>query len=240
MIRIGNTRRRTAPFALLALVVAACGGADADGAAVEAEGAAARAALGSVAPPPLPQDHGLGLDLGGVGYDRGDPDATVQIVEFSDFGCPYCGVFARETYPELHERYVETGKVAWKYVPYVLGIFPNGAQAARAGECAGEQGESEFWAMHDRLYERQREWKSTGEPRELFLGYATELGLDAERFASCYDEDRRARRIRLGGIAGRQLGVRATPSFFVNGMRVQGAIPAEQFKMLLDMLLDEE
>lgn len=171
------------------------------------------------------------LDLRQLGYGRGAPDAPVTVIEFSDFGCPYCGVFALQTYPELAREFVETGQVRWQFVPMVLGIFPNGDAAARAAECAGEQ--DGFWPMHDLLFQTQREWKGSGDPLSLFTGYAQRLQLDAERFASCYREDRGRERIRLNNHVAELAGIRATPTFLVEGRMVEGALPAEQFRMLL-------
>jgi hypothetical protein len=175
-----------------------------------------------------------GADLRNVGYNLGNPAAPVAVVEFSDFGCQFCGQFARESFPTLRREFIDTGKVQWKYIPYVLGIFPNGDRAAIAGECAAEQGEKAFWDMHDILYERQREWKSEGgAARALFTRYAAELNLDQNRFTSCYDTNRPATDITRNLRLGQQLGVRATPTFFINGARVEGAIPLDLFRRVL-------
>lgn len=169
-----------------------------------------------------------------VGHVRGADDAPVIVIEFSDFGCPYCGMFAIGTYPTLHDEYVATGKVQWRLVPFVMGMFPNGAEAARAAECATEQGEDAFWAMHDLIYERQTGWKSTRTPESLFRRFAAEIGLDETQFASCYQENRSGTRVEASNALAAQAGVRATPTFFVNGRAVQGALPVEQFRMILD------
>jgi protein-disulfide isomerase len=166
----------------------------------------------------------------GLGYTQGSPDAPVTVVEFSDFGCPYCAQFAMEVHPALHREFVETGQVRWRFVPFVLGIFPNGDAAARAGECAGDQ--DRFWPMHDLLYQRQREWKSDA-PAELFVEYARAAGLDTERFRACLGSERTAERIERNNRAAERAGVRATPSFVVNGRPVEGALPLEHFRMLL-------
>ncbi len=172
------------------------------------------------------------VDLAHFGYARGSAMAPVVVIEFSDFGCPYCARFALETLPEIDAEFIETGQVRWQYVPFVMGIFPNGEEAARASECAADQGA--FWPMHDLIYERQREWRGSGAAEPLFVGYAERLGLDAAEFAACYRENRPAERIaRSNGVAQR-LGVQATPSFLVNGHPVQGALPLEQFRMLID------
>lgn len=181
-----------------------------------------------------------GLDLRNVGYNLGDPNAPIAIVEFSDFGCHFCNQFAQNTFPALHDEYIETGKVQWKYVPYILGIFPNGDRAALAGECAAEQGEQAFWAMHDVLFDNQREWKSEGSgARSLFARFAAELQLDQKRFLACYDQNRPATTIARNTRLGQQLGVRATPTFFINGARVEGAIPLELFRQVLEEVLGQ-
>ncbi len=174
------------------------------------------------------------VDIEDIGYDQGLQDAPVLVIEFSDFGCPYCARFAMETYPALHREFVMTGKVRWKFVPFVLGIFPNGAEATRSAECAAEQGEQYFWDMHDMLYEHQAEWKSTRAPESLFRTFASEIRLDETRFTSCYEEDRGGSRTRVNNLVASTLGIHATPSFLVNGMLVRGALPLEQFRMVLN------
>lgn len=176
-----------------------------------------------------------GLDLTGVGYDVGDAAAPVVVVDFSDFGCPYCGQFTRETYPALEREYVRTGKVLFKYVPFVAGMFPNGQQAARAAECAADQGR--FWPMHDSLYAQQAEWKKALMPSGVFQRDVAALGLDRARFDACYaTQEVHARTRRANGIADR-IGVRVTPSFVVDGRPVEGALPIADFRRVLDAAL---
>ena len=95
-----------------------------------------------------------------IGFNSGSPDAPIKVLEFSDFGCGYCRRFHAETFPALVEQYIETGKVEWKYVTFVSGMFPNGTAAALAAECAGEQ--ERFPPMRELLYERS----PIGEPVE--------------------------------------------------------------------------
>lgn len=178
------------------------------------------------------------IDLRTIGYARGAEDAPVKVYEFSDFGCPFCAMFARGTYLELHDEFIETGLVRWTFVPFVMGMFPNGAEAARAAECAGEQ--ERFWEMHDLLYETQREWKAAGDAEEFFGGLAARVPLDAERFSSCFREDRAGTRTAVNNRAAAALHVRATPSFFVNGRLLEGAPPAEQFRRVLSIMAGHE
>lgn len=180
------------------------------------------------------------IDLAQIGYAKGDPDAPIRIIEFSDFGCGYCRKFHMETYPAVVEKYVDTGVVLWQYIPYVLGIFPHGLEAALAGECAGEQGLLEPYGA--RLFESQPEWKHhEGPVGELFMGYAREEGLDVERFERCIVEDWRRDRVRANVIAGGQLGVRGTPTFYVPGYKpASGALPEEVFDQIIAYVLAQQ
>jgi protein-disulfide isomerase len=153
------------------------------------------------------------------------------MVDFSDFGCPYCASFSRETYPALAHEFIATGQVFYKYVPIGLGMFFNGKQAARASECAAEQGT--FWPMHERLYARQDEWTHMLRALPLFRDEARGLGLDATAFARCYDTRATDGRTERAGIIAKRLGLRATPTFYVNGRAVEGALPLAQFRTLL-------
>jgi protein-disulfide isomerase len=173
------------------------------------------------------------LDIASLGYNEGPADAPVRVLEFSDFGCGYCRRFHEESYPALVEEYMEAGKVEWKYVPIILGMFPNAMEAARAGECAGEQGA--FPRMRDLLFERQSDWKGSNDPEPMLEGYARELDLDVARFRQCVNERWRDQRIQAGTQLSRQVGVRGTPTFFVVGYApIPGAIPLDLFRAALD------
>lgn len=175
------------------------------------------------------------VDFDTLGFDFGDPEALVQVVEFSDFGCGYCRQFHLETFPTLREEYVETGKVRWKYVPILLGIFPNAIEAAQVGECVGEQGL--FLEVSDALFERQSEWKGAGgDPMPVLLDVVAETGGDAEAVEACVAEDRHASRIASGTAFFANSGGRGTPSFFVTGFpqAIPGAVPLDLFREVLD------
>src|SRR5690606_38530672 len=213
-------RRSSALAAALLVLLGACDSSGSDGA--DRRPAVVQGLGGEVGEPAM----GDTIDLRTIGYARGAEDAPVKVYEFSDFGCPFCALFASGTYEELHAEFVETGLVRWTFVPFVMGMFPNGAEAARSAECAGEQ--DRFWEMHDLLYEAQSAWKATNDPERLFNELAGRSGLDAERFASCYRENRAGARTAVNNRAAAALHVRATPSFFVNGRLLEGAPPAEQ------------
>ncbi len=173
------------------------------------------------------------LAPGSPGYDRGSTRASITVLEFADFGCRYCARFAAETYPHLAAEFVKTGKVRWKYVPFVLGMFPHGDEAAQAAECAADQGRAAFGSMHDRLYGQQDQWKTAADPGAEFRSYAQVSGLDVPRFASCFASKEPDERLRAANNLADRMAVRATPTFFVNGYRVEGALPVEQFRAVL-------
>ena len=175
------------------------------------------------------------LDLTGLGHDQGSITAPVVIIDFSDFGCPYCGEFTRETYPVLEREYVRTGKVFFKYVPFIVGMFPHAAEATRAVECAAEQGR--FWAMADHVYEAQKAWKSGGDPRSLLTGIAGVVGADTTRLSQCYADRRTDTRTARANAAASTVGVRVTPSFVVNERPIQGALPLADFRKVIDAAL---
>ena len=173
------------------------------------------------------------MNLDELGYTLGDPDAPVRLIEFSDFGCGYCRQFHEEVWPTLEQEYVETGKVFWKYVPMILGIFPNAMDAAQAGECAAEQGR--FRDMQDRLFAAQREWKGSDQAEDVLVSIATDLGLDLPRWRACIQDGTRDDRIAAGTQLSQQAGVRGTPTFFVVGYApIPGALPLELFREVLD------
>lgn len=177
------------------------------------------------------------LDIAKMGYDRGDPGAPVRVLEISDFGCGYCRRFHQETFPALLEGYVDAGLVQWKYVPFVLGMFPNGLEASIAGECAGEQ--DRFFPMQTRLFMDQASWRNSNDPFPLFTRMAQKEGLDTERFHRCVEGGWRENAIRNNVRLGRELGVRGTPTFVIDGVPLSGALPLGVFRDILDLALME-
>lgn len=176
-----------------------------------------------------------GVDLTGIGYDLGRPTAPVVMVEFSDFGCPYCAQYARESFPSIYTEYVETGQVFYKMVPFVMGMFPNGDRAARAAECAAEQGQ--FWPVHDSVYARQRDWKRGNEPDAVLRQAAAPLVKDEAAWRRCYSTGATDARTEAATDRATRLGVRATPTFFIQGRAIEGALPLPALRQTLAELL---
>lgn len=155
---------------------------------------------------------------------HGPVDAPVVMIEFSDFNCPYCGRFARETLPLLRENYEDRIRFVYRDYP-ILG--DSSFQAAIAAECANDQGA--FWEFHDLLFENQR-----GFNQAMFIRFGEELGLNIEQFTTCQNDP--AIRDEIGGdyTEANRLRVSGTPTFFINGRRVVGAQPYEVFQSAID------
>lgn len=159
----------------------------------------------------------------------GPDNAPVTVVEFSDFQCPYC----RQVQPALKRLMTEyEGKVRLVFRDYPLrNIHPQAQKAAEAAQCAAEQ--QKFWPYHDKLF------ASTGLQVEDLKKYAQELELNTEQFNTCLDSNKHAKGVDEDMQAGQQVGVSATPSFFVNGMPLSGAASYERFKELVDTALEQ-
>lgn len=177
------------------------------------------------------------IDVDGLGFTSGSADAPVQVVEFSDYACPYCRQFHEETYPTLHEAYIATGKVRWVYVNFASGQHANSVAAAAVAECAGEQGR--FEAVRDLLFQRQDEWKGTeaDEAGARFLDYIAELELDEDLLVACAESPRTRERIDRATSLAARVGVRGTPTYVIDGFPVTGALPAEFIAQVLDARL---
>lgn len=170
---------------------------------------------------------------------KGDPNAPVTIVEFTDYECPYCARYVEETLPGLLENYIDTGQVYYQLKDFPLdNLHPQARAAAAAARCAGEQ--DAYWEMHDELFATQPVWKEEGETRETFMELATDLALDGDAFETCLDSGRYDEAIATNLDEGASLGVQGTPSFFVDGFPIRGAQPLELFDYAIGLALDGE
>jgi protein-disulfide isomerase len=169
-------------------------------------------------------------DVTGLGFDVGAAGAPVAVVEFGDFGCSACAHFANETYASFSREFIMSGRVKFKYVPFVSGSFPNAEQATKAALCAADQ--SSYWPMHARLYEN-REWLRLRNPQQKFEELAAAVDLDMAKFRACYASDATKERIDTANRVARSLRIRGTPTFFINGREALGAIPIETWRQIL-------
>jgi protein-disulfide isomerase len=158
---------------------------------------------------------------------RGNPRAPVTIVLFSDFQCPFCARVG-PTLDEVQKSYGDRVKVVWKHQP--LAFHQQAMPAAEAAEAAREQGK--FWQMHDRLFAAQRELAP-----DTYERLAREIGLDLRRFQDATRSGKHRARIQEDQQQATRVGASGTPTMFVNGERVVGAVPFEQLKAVIDRKL---
>lgn len=164
----------------------------------------------------------------------GNKNAKVTIIEFSDFQCPFCRSFWKDTYQQIKKEYVDTGKVKFVYRDFPLSFHPMAMPSAQASECADEQGK--FWEMHDKMFSEQGKLGQgtvTYTVNDLKL-WAVSLGLDSGKFNSCLDSGKYKTEIEKDMADGTTAGVTGTPSLFINGRLVVGAQPFANFKAIID------
>jgi len=176
---------------------------------------------------------------------KGDPEAPVTIIEFSDFQCPFCSRFFQQTLPLIEENYIATGKVKLVYRDLPLAsIHPNAIPSHIAAECADEQGK--FWEYHDALFENQSQWNRLGsdELKNVFKQYADDLELDAASYDACLDSSDIVDEINEDLSDARTLGATGTPTFFIGTekdgfVKITGAQPYMVFQASIDELLSQ-
>jgi protein-disulfide isomerase len=170
---------------------------------------------------PLDDDPRLGPD-----------GAEITIVEFSDFECPYCRSFHNETFKRLMETY--EGRIQFVYRDFPLtSIHPDAFSAAEAANCALEQ--DAFWDYHDLLFSGE-----LGLGQEAYSSYASQLGLDVGAFEQCLTEGKYTAEVQADYDYAAELGIRSTPTFFINGLPLVGAQPYEVFSQVIDKELAGE
>ena len=180
------------------------------------------------------------MTVDSLGVDFGTPEAPVRMVEFYDYGCGYCRGFHQDTRGPLFEEYVESGQIFWKSIPFIIGRWPASLPVSLAAECARDQGRGYFEAISDLIFEHQGEWKAASAPEELAEGYAVEVGLDMQRYRTCFENDELLWRVQAHTGWATDVGIRGTPTFFIIGFGpIPGALPLETFREVLDNLLAE-
>lgn len=162
---------------------------------------------------------------------KGDPDAPVTIVEWSDYECPFCTRFYEQTLGQIEEEYIDTGKVKFVYRDFPLSFHANAQKAAEAAECAGEQ--EKYFEMHDKLFE-----DGVAGGVASFKQYAQEISLNTADFNTCLDSGEMASEVRKDFADGQRIGISGTPGFIINGQLVSGALPFEAFQQVIEAELN--
>jgi protein-disulfide isomerase len=164
-------------------------------------------------------------------YALGPEDAPITIVEFSDYQCPYCRRWHDEVYESLLAAYPNQIRFVYRHLP-LESIHPDAIPAAEAAMCAGEQ--DAFWTFHEKLFSNE----ILGE--DMYTRYAQELGLDMGTFESCVSNRKYQEVVATDINFAIDLGIRSTPTFFINGLAVVGAQPLDVFKQVIDQELAGE
>lgn len=168
------------------------------------------------------------------GYQLGDPNAPVQVLEFADFECPACGQFSLVTEPDVRQRLIQTGKVSYRYFDFPLKQHRNSLVASVAAACANDQGK--FWQMHDALFFNQPEWSSeaTSDPMKFFSNYASQIGLNVDTWKKCVTDQQHLATILGNREEGNRVGVQQTPTFVIGKKVVVGAVSYDEFRAHVD------
>ncbi|PIR41705.1 MAG: hypothetical protein COV30_02285 [Candidatus Yanofskybacteria bacterium CG10_big_fil_rev_8_21_14_0_10_37_15] len=168
----------------------------------------------------------------------GDPKAKITLIEFSDFQCPFCRAFWSGAFQQIKSEYIDTGKARLIYRDFPLSFHPGAMPAAEGAECADDQGK--FWEMHDKIFEEQAKFGSgtiqfSENDVRKWAGQIT--GLDMSEWSECFDSNKHASEINKDIADGNLYGVSGTPTVFVNGKPIVGALPFSAFKAEIDKLI---
>ena len=158
----------------------------------------------------------------------------IVVQEFSDFQCPFCQKFWNENFKQIKKNYIDTGKITFIYRHFPLSFHQNAKKAAEAAECANLQ--NKFWAYHDILFTKGKA-DGAGLDVESLKSYAGETGLDVTEFNSCLDKSKTADIVEIDTKEGQKAGVTGTPTFFINGKRLVGALPYTEFEKAIEEAL---
>ena len=176
---------------------------------------------------------------------KGDKNAKLTLIEFSDYQCPFCSRHFRETLPQLERDYIKAGKVKYVFRDFPIeSIHREAFKASEAANCASEQGK--YWEMHHRLFANQRALGLKDLPQ-----HAQALGLDVATFQKCLDSGKEATEVRGDMADGQRVGVKGTPTFFLgvtepgsNMLKavkvLRGAQSYATFRAAIESLLSEQ
>ncbi len=166
---------------------------------------------------------------------KGKADASIIVRFYSDFQCPACKA-SEPALRNIMEEYKDRVKFVWKDFP-LMTIHPNARIAANAARCAESQGK--FWEYHDRLFETQEGWSPERNPKDRFVQFAREIGLNEADFTKCYDDRQFDEKVMADVREGEGNGVNATPTFYINDRQAQVRSEAQWRSVLNQVLRDQ-
>jgi protein-disulfide isomerase len=164
---------------------------------------------------------------------KGAPAAPVTVYEMSDFQCPYCRRFAHETFPALERSYIAPGKVRWVFINFPLtDIHPHAAAAAQLALCGAKQ--KSFWRIHDLLFQYQESWAPLKEAGPFFVSLADSAGLSKPAMLACLEAPETMQAVQADAEGAARSGASSTPTFYIEGALLEGALPLAVFQHVLD------
>lgn len=170
----------------------------------------------------------------------GSEKAKVTVIEFSDFQCPFCRSFWRDTLPQLKKDYVDTGKIKFVYRDFPLDFHAGAKPAAEGAECARDQ--DKFWELHDKIFQEQdKQGQGTiSFTKTEIVKWAGQIGLNMTKFNQCLDLGKYKAEVEKDIADGTAAGVSGTPTTFINGRSLVGAQPFSLFKAVIDEELSKK
>lgn len=178
---------------------------------------------------PLTEEQIAKIETGGAAV-KGEKDTPITIVEFSEYQCPFCGRYVEETYPQILEEYGD--QTYYIFHDYPLQFHQHAQTMAEIARCAGDQGQ--YWEMHDLIFENQEAWSNKENLQTDIDTYASQLGLDKEAFDNCLDSGKYTQTVKDDLQLGTEVGVQGTPTFFINGQKIVGALPFADFQAVIE------
>lgn len=159
-------------------------------------------------------DYPVGQTEDGFWF-KGNAEAAVTVIKYSDFQCPACGFYYKNLGEIIQRDYINTGKVKFVYHEFPLDSHQHAVAAAEAARCAGDQGK--YWQMHNMLFTNQDQWSPLSTVKNVFSGYAGQIGLNRADFDACVASGTHNAEVVAAGQSAIAAGVQATPTFSVNG-----------------------
>lgn len=166
---------------------------------------------------------------------EGDSAAPLWIIDVSDFQCPYCAEWQRNTHEALRAEYVQTGKVKLAFINFPLEQHRHAMAASRAAMCAGVQGR--FWPVHDGIFETQERWAAAADAAPVFESIARTAGVRIDEWRGCVSSNVMDPLITADRERALGAGVNSTPTFIIDRQIMRGAAPIEEFRRVIDAAL---
>jgi protein-disulfide isomerase len=166
-------------------------------------------------------------------YTKPSVKATVSLAEFGDYQCPACSAYSTLVTQILTEF---AGKINYGFKNFPLSQHANAPISSYAAEAAGLQGK--FWEMHEILYKNQDSWAASTDARSIFIGYAKDLGLNSDQFGKDMDSAKIKEFVQTDLVDGRTVGINSTPTFFINGVKIDSPQSLDAFKQVIQSAID--